>query len=181
MNGFDIIILMPVAFFAWLGFRNGLVREVLGIVGVVIAIFIGFQYAEPATGWFNTETVEKTQYLPYFTFIIIFIVVLIFVRLTIFFMEEFLSVLMLSIPNRVLGSIFGVLKAALFLSVALIILDTVEVPEKSTRESSFTYNTLVDVAPKAYNVVAFFYPGAETYYEDIHKRFEEFKAGKPNF
>jgi membrane protein required for colicin V production len=181
MNGFDVIILMPLAFFAWLGYRNGLVREILGIVGVVLALFIGFQYAGPATNWFNTDTVEKSQYLPYFTFFIIFIVILILIRLTIFFMEEFLSVLMLSVPNRILGSFFGILKASLFISIALIIFDSVELPEKSTRQSSLTYNTLVGVAPKAYDLAAFFYPGAETYYDDIHIRFEEFKTGKRNF
>ncbi|TVQ10217.1 MAG: CvpA family protein [Balneolaceae bacterium] len=181
MNLFDIIIVMPVAFFAWLGFRNGLVRELLGIVGVVLALFIAFQYAGPATNWFNTETVENSQYLPYFTFIIIFIVILILIRLTIFFMEEFLSVLMLSVPNRILGSIFGILKASLFISIALIIFDSVEVPEKETRDTSLTYYTLIEVAPKAYDLAAFFYPGAESYYDDIHTRFEEFKAGTRNF
>lgn len=181
MNGFDVIIAMPIAFFAWLGYRNGLVREILGIVGVVLALFIGFQYAGPATNWFNTETVEKSEYLPYFTFVIIFIVILILIRLTIFFMEEFLSVLMLSVPNRILGSLFGILKASLFISIALIIFDTVEVPDKDVRQSSFTYNTLFGVAPKAYDTVAFFYPGAESFYEDIQTRFEEFKSGNRNF
>jgi membrane protein required for colicin V production len=181
MNIFDVIIVMPVAFFAWLGYRNGLVREILGLVGVVLALFIGFQYAGPATNWFNTETVEKSEYLPYFAFIIIFIVILILIRLTIFFMEEFLSVLMLSVPNRILGSLFGILKAALFISIALIIFDTVKVPEKSTRDTSLTYYTLIEVAPKAYDMAAFFYPGAESYYHDVQTRFEEFKTGKRNF
>lgn len=177
MSGFDAIIFPIVAFFAWLGFRNGLVREVLGIIGVVIAIFIGFQYAEPATSWFNTESVEQSQYLPYFTFIILFVVVLIFVRLTIFFMEEFLSVLLLTTPNRVMGSAFGVLKAALYLSISLIILDTVGVPDQKVRNSSFSYHALMEVAPNAYNLVAYFYPGAETYYDGVHQKFDEFKAG----
>lgn len=181
MNIFDVIIAIPLAFFAWLGFRNGLVREILGIFGVVLALFIGFQYAGPATNWFNTETIENTAYLPYFTFFIIFIVILILIRLTIFFMEEFLSVLMLSVPNRILGSLFGILKASLFISIALIIFDAVDVPDKDVRQSSFTYNTLLGVAPKAYDAVAFFYPGAESYYEDIHNRFEAFKSGKRNF
>jgi membrane protein required for colicin V production len=180
MSGFDIVILPILGFFAWLGFRNGLVREILSIIGVVLALFIGFQYAEPATTWFNTESVTQSKYLPYFTFIVIFFVVMIFIRLTIFFMEEFLSVVMLSLPNRVMGGIFGVLKACLYLSIALIILDTVEVPDDDVRESSFTYDALMEVGPHAYNVVAFFYPGADNYYDGIKQKFEDFNVRPSN-
>jgi hypothetical protein len=37
------------------------------------------------------------------------------------------------------------------------------------------------VAPKAYDLAAFFYPGAESFYDDIQTSFEVFKAGKRNF
>src|SRR5690625_7700146 len=48
MNILDLLILLPIAFFAYRGFKNGLIREVLGIVGIVLGVFLAFRYMDEA-------------------------------------------------------------------------------------------------------------------------------------
>ncbi|HLR30869.1 MAG TPA: CvpA family protein, partial [Fodinibius sp.] len=80
MNILDLLILLPIAFFAYRGFKNGLIREVLGIVGIVLGVFLAFRYMDEAGAYIQPFFGEYVEYVPFVAAFIIFIGTLVVVN-----------------------------------------------------------------------------------------------------
>ncbi|MEX1014893.1 MAG: CvpA family protein, partial [Candidatus Paceibacterota bacterium] len=133
MSLIDIIILVPLLFLGFRGFKNGLVREIFGLVGLVLAIFFSFQYMAEFATLIREQLYTKSPYVPYFSFGILFLLVLLFVQVIIFFTESLLKIAFLSLPNRLLGSLFSAFKAALVISIILLLFSGFALPDEETR------------------------------------------------
>lgn len=46
MNGFDILFIILLAIGAWRGWKNGLLKEVLGLVGVFVGLYVAYKLYE---------------------------------------------------------------------------------------------------------------------------------------
>lgn len=173
METFDLIVLIPVAYFAFKGFQSGIVKEVFSIVGLVLAVFLTFNYLDQAID-LAKKTFKITQdFNPFIWGILLFIVVLVATNLITWVIGKVLSAANLSAVNKLLGLIFGGLKAAILVSAVLIFLAGFQIPNEETRKASASYSYLIQVAPLAYNTIATLYPGAELFSETIKKTLEE--------
>jgi len=81
---------------------------------------------------------------------------------------------LLSVPNRVLGLVFGVLKSSLFVSVFFILLLGLGQPKEETRNDSLLYPYIMMVAPAAYNAIGNIYPGSESFTDTVRRALEDF-------
>ncbi len=169
MNLFDAVIILFVAIFAWNGFRNGLVREVFRIVGLVLAIFVAFQYANFAGSIIGSLFNIQEAYLPYIGFALLFIAAQIAVYAAIVFLDKLIQLLLLSIPNRIFGSLFGVLKSSLIVSIVLIFSAGFGLPGSETQKESLFYKPMLKVAPASYDIVARVLPGVKPYRESVER------------
>jgi membrane protein required for colicin V production len=169
MNLLDAIIILFVALFAWKGFRNGLVKEVFRIVGLVVAVFIAFQYANVAGSIIGALIKIPEFYLPYVGFALLFILAQIGVHAAILFLDKLIQLLLLSIPNRFFGSMFGVLKSSLVVSIFLIFSAGFGFPGSEIREDSFLYKPMLLVAPASYDIVARVLPGVKPYRDSVER------------
>ncbi|MEX2656344.1 MAG: CvpA family protein [Balneolales bacterium] len=167
MNLLDGIAAIFILFFAWKGFRNGLAKEVFRIVGLVLSGFIAFQYAEVIGRWLQPLFSISTDLIPYIAFALLFILALIAVQLGIVFLDTLIQLLLLSIPNRLFGALFGVLKSSLLLSIFVIFLAGFGVPDQDVRRHSLLYKPLLKVAPAAYDIVAGVLPGVKPYKDSV--------------
>ena len=169
MNLLDGIALLFILYFAWKGFRNGLVKEVFRIVGLVLAGFVSFQYADTAGGLLNNYFEIDPSYSPYVAFAFLFIAAMIAVQIGITFLDALIQLLLLSIPNRFFGSMFGILKSSLFISIILILLAGFGFPENETRKQSLLYKPILKVAPASYDIVARVLPGVKPYNDSVER------------
>ncbi|MFO8028629.1 MAG: CvpA family protein [Cyclonatronaceae bacterium] len=169
MSYLDAIILLFIAFFAWNGFRNGLIREVFRIVGLVLAGFVAFQYAELFGTIIGSVTNISEIYLPYIGFALLFILALIAVQVVILFLDKLIQLLLLSIPNRLFGSLFGVAKSSLIVSILLIFLAGFGFPGNALKKESLLYAPILKVAPASYDIVAKVLPGVKPYRESVER------------
>ncbi|MFW6347398.1 MAG: CvpA family protein [Cyclonatronaceae bacterium] len=161
MNLLDGIILVPLLFAGFQGFRNGLMREVIGLVGVVLSLFVSFRYLdETARAVSDVITISET-YLPIVAFAVLFLSLLAGVQALIYLLEKILKMAMLSLPNRLLGLAFSVLKSSVFISAFLILLALFDMPGEELREGSMLYGYITPVAPVAYDALATVYPETE--------------------
>ena len=173
MNLLDGIILIPLLFAGVQGFRNGLMREVIGLVGVVLSLFLSFRYLdETARAVSDVITISET-YLPIVAFAVLFLSLLAAVQALIYLLEKILKMAMLTLPNRLLGLAFSVLKSSIFISAILILLAQFDQPGQELRDGSMLYGYVAPVAPVAYDALATVYP--ET--ENLAKTLEDF-AGR---
>jgi len=157
-----------------MGFRNGLMREVLGISGVIAGLFLAFRYLDPLNQWLIQLTGVNDMYSPLIAFFIIFLSVILATHLIIISLEYLIEFAFLSMPNRLLGLGFGVLKSSVFISILLILLAGFEVPGEQTRRQSVMYPYVYGIAPFTYNVIGTIYPGSRNFYESIQKTLDEY-------
>lgn len=170
----DLIIAVPILYFAYKGVVNGLVKEVLNIVGIILAIFLTFNYLDVFTGIISPIFEEGVSYVPFISGALLFVGTLGVVALVAYGTKEFLKAVKLSLVNRILGALFGALKAGMVVSALLLLLAGFNVPNEEAREKSYLYSPVIYLAPLTYNTVALVYPGAENYTETLKSNISEY-------
>lgn len=180
MNILDFLILLPIAYFGYRGFRNGLIHEVLGIIGIVLAVFLTFHYMDEASAYIQPYFETNAGYVPFVAALLIFIGTLIIVNIIAQLLQKVLETIHLNILNRIAGLVFGALKCGIIISALLLVVAGFNIPSDQTRNESLSYPHVIYLAPWAYDTVATIYPGAEDFVQTIQKSFENHNP-IPNF
>lgn len=176
MNLIDFLILIPIVYFAYRGFANGIIKEVLSIVGIILGVFLTFQYMDPLAAAINPLFEEGASFVPFISAIIIFVGTLSLVHLAAFLSKKFLETIKLNFINRIAGAAFGFLKSGIVISAILLILAGFSIPSEEARQDSVTYSYIIYLAPWAYDTVATVYPGAENFSTTIQKTLEQYNS-----
>ncbi|TVR14791.1 MAG: CvpA family protein [Balneolaceae bacterium] len=172
MNAIDFLIVLPVGYFAYKGFMKGFIKEFFGFAGLIIAIFVTFNFMGPVSG-FTRAFVQNTDSAVLVTGILIFFLTLAAVQVTAFWLDRVFTYARLGIVNAVSGALFGGLKMALLVSAMLLLFAGFDKPNEKNREGSLTYSTAITIAPAAFNLVASIYPQAVSFVETIEKSIRE--------
>ncbi len=138
MNHLDIFIIAMVAYGAYKGFKNGLLKEVATLIGLVLGIFLAI-IASDVAGLVVKGLVDWNP-LPFqiIVFVLVFVIVSFLFKLLATLMEKVLRILLMNFINKIGGLILGGLKFALITGVALLLLSATGinvVPEKISTES----------------------------------------------
>lgn len=174
MNLIDFLILIPIVYFAYRGFANGFIKEVLSIVGIILGVFLTFQYMDPVSTTIKPLFEEGASFVPFISAIIIFVGTLSLVHLVAYISKKFLETIKLNFVNRIAGAVFGFLKSGIVVSAILLILAGFSIPSEEARKSSATYSYVIYLAPWAYDSVAAIYPGAEDFTTTIQKTLKQY-------
>ncbi|MGD8426924.1 MAG: CvpA family protein [Balneolaceae bacterium] len=174
MNLLDFLILLPIAYFCFRGFMNGLIKEVLSIVGIILAVFLTFQYMEQVGTIIRPFFADKASFIPFVSGLIIFVGTLAIVNLAAFISKKFLETVKLNFINRLGGLAFGFLKSGIIVSALLLILAGFNIPSSQSREESVSYSYIIYLAPWAYDTVAAIYPGAEDFTTTVRKTLKQY-------
>ncbi|GLU55554.1 CvpA family protein [Dyadobacter frigoris] len=150
MKLLDILILIPLLWGAIHGYRKGLLIEIIGIAGLVVAMILGFKFLglgmEVLTPYFGDGTAKKI--LPYIGFSAVFFP-------TIFLLNQFGYRIRRSLRYSILGTfdsfagaIVGIFTWVFGISVFfwLVNMIGVKLPEHRTADT-FIYPLIIPVAP----------------------------------
>jgi len=173
MNYLDLLLILPLGYFAYKGFMSGIVREVFGIVGVILAVFLTFVLMEDMTAILRYFWFTPGNYLPVLAGLILFFGAIIFTRFLANLIHKMLEVVSLNFINQLLGSAFGALKTAIVLSAMLLLLAGFNLPGEETRNESKVYNHVIFIAPAVYNAIVSVYPDAEDFITVIEKNIDQ--------
>lgn len=173
MNLLDFFILIPICYFCYRGFVNGIIKEVLSIAGIVLGVFISFTYMDATSAAISPFFEEGAGFVPFISGAILFIGTVAAVQFTAYLMKKFLETIKLNMINRISGLAFGFLKSGIAISALLIILAGFNLPSEQARENSLTYSSIIYLAPVAYDAVAVIYPGAENFSETIQETMDQ--------
>lgn len=121
----DGLILFLLILSAGMGLARGFVREIVGLIGLVLAIALGALLtpglAGSVFGWLPPPFAAMGA------FVTVFLAVLFASALVGRLLTAALDAASLSFPNRVLGGLFGLVRAACFLVALLFALDLIGV------------------------------------------------------
>lgn len=146
MNWLDIILFIPLLYAVWVGFRDGVIVQLGGIVAILIGVFLAFKFSTMVAGWFDlNEVIGKPL-----AFLIILIVAIILIGFGGKLLGKLIDNVGLSMFNKVAGVMFSLLKMSLILSVILLafsaVNDETKWVEQTTLSKSYLYKPIHGMA-----------------------------------
>jgi len=150
MNWLDIVIILILAGGLASGFKNGFVGELASLAGLILGIWGAVKFS-----WWTADILEsfglKFSIMPIISFIVTFLIITIVMQVIAGIVSKLLEAISLNWINRIAGIFAGVFKAAIFVSVILLLLDAVSerhpiIPE-TARSHSILYEPVSEIVP----------------------------------
>lgn len=150
MSALDIFILLPLAWFAFKGYRNGLIKEVISLAALLVGAWLTLKYYDDIAARFGESATTKT-----ITFVVIFLAVIIIAYFVANLLERIITWSIGDFLNKLLGLLFGVLKVLFVFSVIFYFINTIDTKEQlftqKIKNESLLYKYTAPIAPKIYN------------------------------
>ncbi len=166
----DIILLIIALWFTYRGLQNGLVIELTSLLSLLVAIWAALKYGKVARELLQRYFDLQGDYLPFISFVIVFLAVLIIVGLIGGVTTKALNIVQLGFLNKTLGLAFAILKIGIILSLLVNGLDRVnkvyEFIPQSTINNSYFYRPLNGFAKKIYKF-------SDGHFDDVKHQFKE--------
>ena len=123
MNALDILICVIVGFCLIRGIFRGSIKELTSIVGVFVGFYVAYTYYHLPAKWLS-QFVANESYLKIVGFFLTFTIFFLAIGLIGVLLKHLLKGASLGWTDRALGSILGLVKALLIVSVLLIPITT---------------------------------------------------------
>lgn len=155
VNLLDIILIVPLLFFGYHGYRKGLIIEVTSLAAFILGLYFAFYFSDFTTGILREYFTIQEKYMAVISFIVTFIAVLLIVMALGKILEKFIDVLLLGFLNKLAGGVFGVLKGALFLSIIIFVINYFDashsIIKQKAKDNSVLYQPIESIAPTLYS------------------------------
>ena len=158
MTTLDLIIVAALAVGMARGVWTGVIRQVTGLIGLLLAFVLAVRLMTPVGALVADSIGVSPRVAPIVGFVLVFLVVQIAVVAIARATERLVGVLRLGFVNRLAGGAFGAFKAALLLSVLFLVLAPLSLPDGEARASSVLYEPVAGVLPTAWDTVADHWP-----------------------
>ncbi|WP_407931216.1 CvpA family protein, partial [Ignavibacterium album] len=155
----SLIILFAALIGFILGFKDGFLRKLIGVIGFVAAVFLA-AYFKTQVGRFIESTFSIEYYLAEImaALLIFFLTVLVFsiLKRIIHPFDKINSLI-----NQIVGGVVGILQLLIFLSAVFLLLNIFNIPDKNTRNKSLFYEQTYSIIPSAFNLLKDYTPSTE--------------------
>lgn len=140
MNFIDILIIVPLGYAAWQGFKKGFIIELFTLLALLVGIYAGIHFSDWTARFIRENFEIEGKYLPVVAFTLTFLAVGAMVFFAGKMLERMIKVVNLSPVNKVLGIVFGLIKMVYTISIGIILLETYDergdfIPEDIKTES----------------------------------------------
>lgn len=149
MNFVDIIIIVIILFFGYRGFKNGLIRELGGLVALIAGIFLAIRFSDLIFSITEKHVNVDAELIPVISFAIIFIAVVVVVLMFSKVLDKFVKVIKLDWLNKIAGVVFSSAKTVIILGGLFFltnqIIASLNFSSKALLTNSTLYNLMIDV------------------------------------
>jgi len=147
MNFLDIVILIPLGYAAWQGFKRGFIIEVFTLLALFVGLYAGIHFSEFVSNGISKMTDSQSKYLSTISFTLTFLAVGAMVYFAGKAIEKIVKVTMLTPLNKIGGVIFAILKGSYIVSVILMLLNGYDQNDKfipkESKDGSLLYRPMV--------------------------------------
>ncbi len=167
----DIIFVILLVMAIWKGYSCGFIVAVFSLLAIFIGLAAAIKFSVIVSGWLHNNTNIGTRWLPFISFLLVMIVVIILVRWIAGLIQAGIEFAMLGWLNRLAGI---VLYAALYTMVYSIILfyaTQMGIIKTETIKASATYNTVEPLGPKSIDMLGSLVPFFKNMFRDLENFF----------
>ena len=169
----DIIALIILAMAIFKGYSRGLIVSILSFLAIIIGLAAAMKFSIAVAAWLQNNTNVGTHWLPFLSFIIIMIVVILLVQWIANLAQAAIEVVLLGWLNKLGGIIFYVLLYMMVYSVVLFYATQMGLLKDETIKASQTYAIIEPWGPQVINALGYILP----FFKDMFKDLQEFFGG----
>jgi len=149
MSYFDIIVGILLILAALKGLKNGFVKELAGLAALLLGIIIAVQFSDVMANFLSGFF--YSGHMGIIAFLLTFIVVVVVVHLLANLLHTLINAVALGVFNRLLGLVFGFIKAGFLISIILLGLEVFGLEESIVtpreQQRSKLYPSVKNAAP----------------------------------
>ena len=175
MNIVDVFILIGIMIFILLGFRDGLLRKVFGILAVLGGIISATKFMSPTADFISQWINFGEETLVIISFFFIFILVIVFVNLFYRWFGESGSDT-LKVWSRLAGGFLGAAQGALAVSLVLLMFNLFDIPSEETKKGSTLYQPIFQLAPGIFDYSLRWIPSSKKFFDELKTDLEKYKS-----
>ena len=146
MNYIDFILIVIIIWGAFNGFKKGLINELASIIGLILAIFFAKNYYLFLNKKLYDLFESESDFISILSVIIIFFLTILIVKIIAKFLTKIIKFVFLGLVNKIIGSLFGILKSFLVLAILIFIFsklnEVVNIVEKEKLHQSIVYSKI---------------------------------------
>ncbi|MBN1638339.1 MAG: CvpA family protein [Ignavibacteriales bacterium] len=151
MNYIDIIIFAFLVLSFFLGFKDGIVRKAIGLVGLILAIVLAIELSGVIGNLLSPIFDDQNYIAEIISGLIIFIAIIILTSIVKKIIQPVDRVNKLF--NQILGGLAGLVQAVIYLSGLLLFLNIFNFPKADVRNDSLLYNDVYNIIPSGIELI----------------------------
>lgn len=169
----DILFALTLLFAIWNGWQRGLIVGVFSLVAIIIGLAAAMKLSAVVAGYIGKSVNVSQEWLPFISFILVFIVVVLLIRLGAKAIEKSVQTVLLGWANTLGGIIFYVAIYTLVFSVVLFYAEQMKWLQPGTIQQSVTYKYVQPWGPKVIDGFGSVIP----FFRDMFDKLENFFDG----
>ncbi|MEX6690739.1 CvpA family protein [Danxiaibacter flavus] len=166
----DVICVIILLMAIFKGYTRGFIVAVFSFVAIIIGLAAALKLSVVVSGWLQQHTSVGISWLPFLSFIIVMIGVILIIRWAAALIQASVETLMLGWLNRLGGIILYIALYITVLSVLLFYLTQMNIIKADTVASSKLYSLIEPVGPKAIDAFGKVIP----LFKDLFVQLEQF-------
>lgn len=154
MGILDIILLLVFIPEIIHGLTKGLIRQVAGLIAVVLGVWLAIHYTPDVAKWLGMQIEAGDQVVRILSFTVVMLTGVAAFELLGILATKLVDIASLGVINRVAGMLFGALKTAVLLAILVFVFDSLngkwELVAPEHLEGSVVYTWLKGFAPRIF-------------------------------
>lgn len=166
----DIIFISLLAVAIFKGWKNGFILAIFSVLGLIIALIAAMKLSTVTAGYLKDTTNVSAGWLPFLSFIIVFIAIALLVRFAASLISKTMEMVAMGWINKLAGMLLYAIIYTIILSVILFYIQKIHLINDQTIQSSHFYSFLQPWGPAAINGIGKMLP----WFKDMFHQLETF-------
>lgn len=167
----DLIFAILVVLAIIQGFRRGLIIAIFSFIAIFIGLAAAIKLSAVVAEHLSNSTKISGKWLPIISFIVVFVLVIILVRLGAKLLEKTVKLITLGWLNRLGGIIFYLAIYLIIYSIVLFYANEMKFFSAKTVEASKTFSLIEPLGPKAIDALGSLIPFFKNMFSDLENFF----------
>lgn len=173
----DILFIILLVFAVIKGFQRGLIVGIFSFVAVIVGLAAAIKLSAVVADYLGETTNVSKQWLPVLSFLIVFIVVVLLIRLGANLLQKSVEAVMMGWANRLGGIVFYVAIYTIVYSILLFYATQLKLLSPETSEKSIVYGVIAPWGPAIIDGIGTVLPFFKNMFQELEDFFEK-GAGK---
>lgn len=178
---FDFIIATVLIYAFYRGYSKGFVKSTASFFSVFIGVILALNFSYVAAGFLDGVFNVNPKFLPLFSFIVVFVAVLVLISFISNSIDKVLHNLRLGIVNKLTGGSVIAFLYAFLISTALWFVNKAGLVTSDIKAESVTYPWIEPVSRKTVTVLGEWVPGLSDVFESFEYMVTDKKEPKNRF